>query len=188
MIEVPSPAQQVQDRVRWKWFLAVGVLLLFLGLAGVGATALLQLTSLLVFGPLLLVSSLLHFLVAFFDKDWKESLFHLGGAGVQAILGFLIMAQPFDSVSILIVLIAIGLMLSGLLRLIRSCTSRLQGTAWFIMTGVIAVVLGVLVWLGWPIAQLWFVGLCIAIDFICLGIGWSALAVTERLSYPAHVP
>ena len=40
--------------------------------------------------------------------------------------------------------------------------------------------LGVSVWMGWPLARPWFVGLCIAIDFLCHGVTWSALALAER--------
>jgi len=48
------------------------------------------------------------------------------------------------------------------------------------MTGVMAVLLGIAVWICRPVVGLWFVGLCIAVDFICHGIGWSALALAER--------
>ena len=46
-----------EHSVRWKWLLALGIGLLLLGLTGAGASTLLELTSLLVFGPLLLASS-----------------------------------------------------------------------------------------------------------------------------------
>jgi len=48
----------------WKWFLALGVVLLVLGVAGAGAASLLEFTSVLIFGPMLLASSLLQFLLA----------------------------------------------------------------------------------------------------------------------------
>lgn len=39
--------------------------------------------------------------------------------------------------------------------------------------------LGVCVWLRLPVSGLWFVGLCIALDFICHGASWSAVALAE---------
>jgi uncharacterized membrane protein HdeD (DUF308 family) len=53
------------------------------------------------------------------------------------------------------------------------------------MTGVAAVVLGICVWLGLPVSKLWVVGLCLAVDFICHGISWSAIALAERKLLPA---
>ena len=48
------------------------------------------------------------------------------------------------------------------------------------MTGAVALLLDVSVWMGWPVARPWFVGLCIAVDFLCHGVSWSALALAER--------
>jgi hypothetical protein len=51
------------------WFLALGVLLLLLGLAGAGATTLLELTSALLFGPLLLASSFVQLMTTFLAEQ-----------------------------------------------------------------------------------------------------------------------
>jgi hypothetical protein len=94
MAEVTSAPSGGEHSVRRKWFLALGLGLLLLGLSGVGATTLLELSSLLVFGPLLLTSSLIQLLTAFFAEEGKERLLHLTAAGLEAILRFFIMAHP----------------------------------------------------------------------------------------------
>jgi hypothetical protein len=33
---------------------------------------------------------------------------------------------------------------------------------------------------AWPVAQWWPVALCIALDFICHGVSWSAVGLVER--------
>ena len=58
MPELATLSQVTVHRARWKWFLGLGVLLLVLGIAGISMATLLQFTSLLVFGPLLLCSSI----------------------------------------------------------------------------------------------------------------------------------
>jgi uncharacterized membrane protein HdeD (DUF308 family) len=45
---------------------------------------------------------------------------------------------------------------------------------------------GIYVWLNLPVSGLWFVGLCIALDFICHGVSWSAVALAEEK--PLAVP
>jgi uncharacterized membrane protein HdeD (DUF308 family) len=42
------------------------------------------------------------------------------------------------------------------------------------------VLLGVVVWIAWPVDELWFVGLCLAVDFLCHGASWTAVALAER--------
>jgi uncharacterized membrane protein HdeD (DUF308 family) len=56
MSQPATSSQATEQRARWKWFLALGAILLVLGMAGIGIATLLQFASLLVFGPLLLIS------------------------------------------------------------------------------------------------------------------------------------
>jgi uncharacterized membrane protein HdeD (DUF308 family) len=180
MTELATSSQAPDYRGRWKWFLALALLLLVFGIAGVSISTLLEMTSVLVFGPMLLASSLFQFLTAIFAEKPKERLLHFAAAGLEAILGFFIMTNPLQRMVSLISLIAIFLMVSGLVRLARSLETRARGRGWTLMAGVVALLLGICVWTGWPVAKPWFVGLCIAIDFICHGVSWSALALAER--------
>jgi uncharacterized membrane protein HdeD (DUF308 family) len=173
---------------RWKWFLGLGIVLLALGLASAGASTLLELTSLLLFGPLLLVSSLLQLLTASFAEKGKECVLHLAAAGLELILGGLIMAHPLPVVTDLVVVVAVLLIAVGLVRLARSLVMHSPGRVWASLAGVAAIVLGVCVWLKVPVSGLWFVGLCLALDFLCHGASWSVLAFAERNLSAAQAP
>ncbi|HZY59927.1 MAG TPA: DUF308 domain-containing protein [Candidatus Binataceae bacterium] len=179
--------QATEHHTRRKWFLALGALLLILGTAGIGVATMLELTSLLVFGPMLLVSSVLQFLTACFTEKKHERLLHFAAAGSEMVLGFFIMVHPLQKIVDLVALIAIVLIVGGLVRLAHSLTTQSRDRAWIVMTGVIALLLGIAVWIGWPVAQLWFVGLCIAVDFICHGLSWFAVALAERKPVEAAV-
>jgi uncharacterized membrane protein HdeD (DUF308 family) len=171
----------------WKWFLALGVLLLLLGLAGAGVTTLLELSSLLVFGPMLVASSLLQLLIALFSGSGKERLLHLASAGLEAFLGFLIMAHPL-MVADLVVLIAAVLMVSGVLRLARSLVTPAPRRGWALLAGSATLILGVCVWLKVPVTGLWFVGLCLALDFLCHGISWTAIGLAAGKTLEDRLP
>jgi uncharacterized membrane protein HdeD (DUF308 family) len=180
MTELMTSSQGTERRARWYWFLALGVLLLLLGLASAGATTWLELTSLLVFGPLLLVSSLVQFLTALFSETGKERLLHYVAAGLEMILGFFIMAHPLQTVGDLIGLIAIFFIVIGLVRLARAFAGQSDRRAWPLVAGIVALVVGICILIGRPVERLWLVGLFIAIDFLCHGLSWSALALAER--------
>lgn len=184
MAELTTTPLGKEHAVHWKWFLVLGVGLLLLGLTGAGATTLLELSSLLVFGPLLLASSLIQLVTAFFAGKGKENVLHMIAAGLEAVLGFFIMANPPQNMNSLIAVIAIFMIFAGLVRLARSLTVQARGRVWIVLTGVIALLLGMSVWVGWPFRELWFVGLCIALDFLCHGMCWSALALAERKPFP----
>jgi uncharacterized membrane protein HdeD (DUF308 family) len=169
---------------RRAWFLLLGALLVVLGLAGVGIATALELTSVVIFGPLLLASSILQLVTALFAEERREKVLHFFAAGLELVLGLLIMINPLDRIIGLVALITIFLVAAGLARLAQSLATRSRGRAWFVLTGGVAVLLGISVWLGWPSGKVWFVGLCIALDFLCHGISWSALGWEER-SRPA---
>jgi uncharacterized membrane protein HdeD (DUF308 family) len=188
MAQLTTASLEKEHSVRWKWFLVLGVVFLLLGLMAAGATTLLELTSLLIFGPLLLASSLIQLLTAFFAGKGKENVLHMIAAGLEAVLGSFIMANPLPNVASLIALIAIFLIVAELIRLARSLAMKSRGRAWVVLTGVVALLLGISLWLGWPFDKLWFVGLCIAVDFACHGISWSALALAEKKPFPESLP
>jgi uncharacterized membrane protein HdeD (DUF308 family) len=178
MTELTAPPPIAVHRTRWRWFLALGVALLVLGAAGLGAT-LLELTSVLVFGPLLLAASIMQLLTGFIGARGRERLHHYLAAGLEAAFGFGIMVHPLHQVVDVVKLIAIFLVVAGLIRLARSLATQPRRRVWFIMTGVVALLLGVSVWIGWPKAGPWFVGVCLAVDFLCHGFSWSLLALAE---------
>jgi uncharacterized membrane protein HdeD (DUF308 family) len=186
MAELTMSAQATDRRMRWKWALALGVALLLLGLASAGATTLLGLSSLLVFGPLLLASSILQLLTAFIAGTGPGRFLQYAAAGLEALLGFLIMAQPVVLLTDLVVVVAAFLMVIGLGRLAHSLVTHAPGRAWAFIAGGAALILGICVWLQLPVSGLWFVGLCIALDFICHGVSWSAVALAE--GKPLAVP
>ncbi len=169
---------------RWKWLLALGVVLLLLGIAGMGLATFVQLSSVLVFGPLLLASGIMQGMIAFIAVTGKASLHHLAAGAVEGILGLLLMAYPLNTGVSLVALIAVLLIVSGLIRLSRSLLTQFHGRSWILIAGVIALLLGVAVWFGGSAVGWWFVGLCLAIDFICHGATWSAVALARLKSLP----
>ncbi len=180
MSKLLTPAQGISRPARWKWFLVLGVVLAALGIAGASVASLMELTSVLIFGPFLLASSLLQFLTAFLAEQRKERLLHFAAAGVEMIVGFVIMAHPLERAAQVVWVIVAFLIVSGLLRLARSLATPSRGRVWAILTGVVALLLGISLWVGGPAAKLSLVGLCIAVDFVCHGVSWSALALAER--------
>jgi uncharacterized membrane protein HdeD (DUF308 family) len=180
MAEAASSTKVPQVRRRWVWFLALGAILVVLGLAGISVATVLEWTSLLVFAPLLLASSLIQFMVAIFAEKGRDTLLHFVAAGLEAILGLLFIVNPLEKIASLIALVVIFLIVIGLARLARSLITQSRDRAWRAFAGIVALLLGISVWIGWPIAKLWIVGLFIGLDFVCHGISWAVPALMQR--------
>jgi uncharacterized membrane protein HdeD (DUF308 family) len=128
---------------------------------------------------MLLASSLLQVIVVIGTKRRQERLLHLAAAGLEALLGSFVLADPLRGSVSLIVVAGTLLLVMGAMRLARS-REQAHGRGWTIFAGIVALLLGTCVWISWPVAELPFVGLCIAVDFLCHGVSWSGFALSER--------
>jgi uncharacterized membrane protein HdeD (DUF308 family) len=156
------------------------VTLLILGILGaaVGVAHLLDFTSTLILGPLVLTSSMVQMLVATFAEVRKERVLHFVAAGIEFLLGFAIMIHPPERVIGLAALVGIIFLFIGLARLARSLFTPTRGRVWAITTGVVALLAGAAALFGGSVAKLAVVGLCIAFDFLCHGAVWYMVAQT----------
>lgn len=174
-----NTASTVLSIERRKWFRTLGATLLVLGVGAIGVGSALELTSVLILAPLLFVSSIIQFLTAFFAEKGQERFLHFGAAGLEAIFGFVVMANPFHTIAGMILVLAIIWMAIGLARVARSLFAEDHARGWIVMTGVVAILLGIFLFTGQTTPGLWLIALCIGIDFICHGISWSALGWKE---------
>jgi uncharacterized membrane protein HdeD (DUF308 family) len=164
--------------------LVLGLILLLLGAAGVSLALVLDLASLLVFGPLLLASGIAQGLVGFIAVKGRESLLHLLAGGIEGCLGLWLLSAPPETAGSVVALIATVLIVGGLIRLARWLISRDRGRAWILLTGAVALLLALAVWVGGAAVQWWFIGTCLAVDFLCHGASWSLVALAERKPLP----
>ena len=77
-------------------------------------------------------------------------------------------------------------MVGGMFRIVFSLAEQFPSWAWVFVNGVITLLLGVAIWVGWPASGLWVLGLFVGIDLIMNGTTWSVLAVGVR-NGPARI-
>jgi uncharacterized membrane protein HdeD (DUF308 family) len=71
-------------------------------------------------------------------------------------------------------------LVGGLYQVVASVVAQLPGSGWEVLNGVIALIMGVVLLLEWPISGLWAIGLFVGIDLIFSGCSWVALALDLR--------
>jgi YHS domain-containing protein/uncharacterized membrane protein HdeD (DUF308 family) len=170
-----QPAGPAADRLLrgWKGFLALGAALLVAGLAGGANATMLQLTSVLVFGPLLMTSSAMQLMTGFLAETWMETLLSTIAAALEAVLGFYVIGHPLKNAGSLFAVMAILLATVWLVRLVES---RVQSLLHALASAVILLTLLALVWRRdvWSHETLWLVVACILADWFCSVAGWKA--------------
>ena len=102
-------------------------------------------------------------------------------AGVlYAAIGVLIFDRPIAAAATLTLLIAAFLIVGGIFRIAAALTMRFEGWVWSLISGVIALLLGLMIWWQWPEASLWVIGLFVGIEVLFNGWTWVMLALGLR--------
>lgn len=165
----------------WGWLLALGVLFLVLGIVGICMAVTLTIASLIVFGALLLAGGVVQLIEAFKNKGWKSTLWHVLIAVLYIVAGITVLDYPLLASKILTLLLAGMILGIGIVRVAMALQHRgTAGWTWTLLGGILSIVLGVLIYLRWPVSALWIIGLFVAIDLIASGWSYIFLALAAR--------
>ena len=165
---------------KWGWMLALGIIMIILGTAGLGATFALTLTSVSFFGFLILIGGGLQLLDAFRQRGWS-----LVGNILIALLylavGYTMVKNPMLASATLTLFIAWALIAIGIMRILVAFKLRgLAGWVWTLIGGIAAIALGVMILNNWPASGLWVIGMFIAIELIFNGWGMIMLSLAAK--------
>jgi uncharacterized membrane protein HdeD (DUF308 family) len=180
-----------QLQKRWMWFFGLGVVLIVLGAIALGASVFVTLASMLLIGWLLIAGGVLEVIHAFACKEWSGFFIDLLSGLLYVAVGFMIVANPEISAISLTLLIALFLIFGGTFKIAVAITSRYQHWGWLLLSGVVTLALGIMIWRQWPLSGLWVVGLFVGIDMILNGwslvmLGIAAKRLSSRLADRAN--
>jgi uncharacterized membrane protein HdeD (DUF308 family) len=162
------------------WFIALGALLILLGVACAVSALTTTYLSMAVLGGILLVGGLFRAVAAFSARDWAGSLLLVLSAALYVVVGVLTFRHPIAAALALTLLFAALLLGVGLFRVIASVWYQFPHWGWVAMSGAISIVLGLMLWNTWPASGLWFIGFCVGIDLIAEGFGWIMATISAQ--------
>lgn len=172
-------------RSKWGWFVALGAVLLILGLIAFGNVLFATLVSVLYIGIMMTIAGIAHILEAFQVRRWGPFLAWLLSGLAYAAAGLLVFYNPVLAAEAMTLALAIILAIAGVLRLGAAVRARpATGWVWLAISGALTILVGVLIAIGWPVSTLWVLGLFLAIDLTFLGL--STLAFGFTLKPPRH--
>lgn len=165
----------------WGWLLALGILMVILGVLVIGAPGVTGIAVGLLLGWILMIGGIAHGVHAFMAQGWRGFLFELLSGILYLVVGVMLVADPLGGVLALTVLLAVFLVVEGIFKIITALRSRpLNGWIWLLMSGVASVILGGLIWAQWPISGLWAIGLLVGIYLLFSGWSLMMLAFAAR--------
>ncbi len=161
----------------WGWLLALGIASIVLGTLGFYMTFAFTLTSVLLFGVLLLLGGVFQLVHAITCQGWKSILWHVLIALLYVAAGIDIIVDPIRASSVLTLILAGILIAVGVSRIVISLQLRaaVNGWYWSLLSGLISILLGGMIVAQWPASGLWVIGLFVAIELVFSG--WSTIFV-----------
>jgi uncharacterized membrane protein HdeD (DUF308 family) len=173
-------AEVVSLRSNWYWFLALGLVLVLVGMLAVSMTFVAGLATVKVLAVVALLAAATEFASAIWSGRWQGVLVHLLIGALYAVFAFLILSKPELALATLTLLVAAMFLVGGIFRVVVAGAMRFRNWGWEVVGGLLSVVLGLLIWRDWPESAVWAVGLLVGIDLIFTGWSWVVLALGLR--------
>lgn len=175
----PRPGDEVLHAA-WGWYVALGIVLIGLGILALGATSITTFVSVLVFGWALIVGGVLQAGHAFWRRQWSGFFLDLATGLLYFVVGLMMISRPLESAVALTLILAVALVVGGMFRVIATASHRFPGWGWRMLHGIVSIVLGAAIWAQWPFSGVWVLGVFVGIDMIFDGVALAMLGLGTR--------
>ena len=156
----------------WGWFLALGILLVILGIAAIAFPFLSTIAAKIAIGWIFLVAGVVEVIHAFYVKRWAGFFWNLLIGLLYIVAGAWLAFFPLTGVLTLTIVIAALFIAEGIMEFIMGLRMRPHdGWGWVVFSGLVAVAAGLLIALSLPASAVWALGLLAGINL--LFSGWS---------------
>jgi uncharacterized membrane protein HdeD (DUF308 family) len=153
------------------WYILAAVLFILLGLFAIVEPATAAVGIVLLLGWLLVFGAVAHFIGTFRGGGAKRVFFQILSAVVFLIGGFYLLTHPLLAISTLTVLLAAVIFAEGVFDIITYFRlQREHPSAWMLLNGIVALVLGGLIWAQWPSSSTWAIGTLVGVNLLMTGI------------------
>ncbi len=170
------------------WFIALGILFILLGVLAWADVVATTLASTVVIGLMLIVAGVVQAAHALAHRGVTASAALVSGLiGVLYVLGGVtIIAEPVAGSVLLTAVLAFCLVLAGVFRMAWAAGHRRLGGWWvLLLSGLVALAVGVLIYLSLPWSGLWVLGTLVAIELVVGGVSALMFGLSlRRLGMP----
>ena len=165
----------------WGWFLTLGILLVIAGVAAILFPLLSTIATKIVLGWIFLVSGALLVIHAFSIKQWRGFLLGLLLGALYIVAGGWLAFFPFTGIITLTLLLAALFLAEGVLEVMMAVRVRPhEGWGWLLVSGLVAIAVGVMIAAELPSSAVWAIGLLTGINLLSSGVSFVVLALAGR--------
>jgi uncharacterized membrane protein HdeD (DUF308 family) len=165
----------------WGWFLALGILLVIVGLAAIAFPLISTIAAKIAIGWIFLIAGIGEVIHAFYVKRWAGFFWSLLIGVLYLLVGAWLAFFPLTGIITLTIVIAALFVIQGVMELAMAFRMRPhEGWGWLIFSGVVAIAAGLLIALNLPSSAVWALGLLTGIKLLVSGWSFIFLSLTGR--------
>jgi len=164
------------------WVLGIGLMTMALGVGAIVLPFIATFAIELLIGVALVFVGGMQIAHAISGQLSKEATFRLLAGAAYGAVGLFLVLFPRQGAVALTLLLAMLFILLGTAKIALAFHMRPSGAwGWFMLNGIVATALGVLIWAGLPSTAAWAIGLLVGIDLLLSGwiIVMSAKTISE---------
>jgi uncharacterized membrane protein HdeD (DUF308 family) len=171
--------RQIADN--WGWFLALGLLLIVAGVAAIAFPLLSTVATKIALGWIFLVAGVVLVVHAFSIQGWRGFILGLLVGALYVVAGGWLAFFPFTGIVTLTLLLAALFLAEGVLEVMMAVRVRPhEGWGWLLLSGLVAIAVGVMIAAELPSSAVWAIGLLTGINLLSSGVSFVVLALAGR--------
>jgi uncharacterized membrane protein HdeD (DUF308 family) len=153
------------------WYILAAVLFILLGLFAIIEPATAAVGIALLVGWLLIIGGVAHLIGTFRGGGAKRVFFQLLSAAVFLIAGFYVLTHRELAIGTLTALLALAICAEGVFDIVTYFRlQREHPSGWILLNGIVALVLGGLIWAHWPSSSAWAIGTLVGVNLVVTGV------------------
>ena len=164
MNDVRSEIKSGASSMKW-----MGILTIIFGILAMMMPFVTGQSVLMLIGILVMAGGILRLIWAFKAGSLGKGILVFAIGVLTLLAGFWIITEPFIAAGALTIVLAVYFFADGLLEIIAAF-SVAEGKGWLIFDGVVTVILGVLLFMGFPLSGPLAVGVLLGIKLLLAGI------------------
>jgi uncharacterized membrane protein HdeD (DUF308 family) len=155
---------------RW-WLFTVGGLLVLAGLAALAIPFVASIAVEAVVGWAFVIAGLVQLAYALHTKGWGGFAWQILIGAIFLIGGVTLITNPVAGLLSLTLVIIATFLASGVIKILVGFRLRpMDGWGWFVLLGILSLIVGVLIWNRLPSSAAWSLGLLVGVDFLSTGL------------------
>ncbi|MBP8930641.1 MAG: DUF308 domain-containing protein [Paracoccus sp.] len=165
----------------WFLWMIAGVISLFGGFFALANPLAATLTAELLAGWMFVAVGVMTMVSAFGDQGWGGRILSILIGLIILILGIDLIANPLAGVVSLTLVVAIGLIVMGVLRILLAFRSDFAQLRWvLILSGAISLLLGAMIMSNFPQSAALVLGVYLAVELISNGVSLIVLSLARK--------